>query len=50
MEVCYDEVTKAWSTRPLTARPPSPEPTLRERILRILLKIITWIKSFLKLD
>jgi len=47
MEVCYDEDTKSWSTRPLTVR--VHVPTIRERILGILRKIIARIKSFLAL-
>ena len=48
MEVCYDETTKMWTTRPLTVR--TAPLTLRERILRLLRKILTRVKSFLKLD
>jgi hypothetical protein len=48
MEVCYDETTKSWTTRPLTVR--TPVLTLRERVLRILRKILARVKSFLKLD
>jgi hypothetical protein len=48
MEVCYDETTKTWSTRPLTFR--VIPPTIRERILRILRNILSRIKSFLKLE
>jgi hypothetical protein len=45
MEVCYDEGTKTWSTRPLAVKP-----SLREMILGLVRKIIKKIKSFLKLD
>lgn len=48
MEVCYDETTKSWTTRPLTAR--TVVPTLRERVMLILRKILARVKSFLKLD
>jgi hypothetical protein len=47
MEVCYDETTKSWSTRPLTVR--EVVPTLKERIVRLIRRIIEKIKSFLKL-
>jgi len=48
MEVCYDETTKSWSTRPLTVR--EPIATLRERLIQVIRKIINKIKSFLKLE
>jgi hypothetical protein len=48
MEVCYDETTKTWSTRPLTVR--TAAATLRERVFNILRKILARFKSFLKLD
>jgi len=48
MEVWYDDATKTWGTRPLGVR--TVPITLRERILRLLRKILARVKSFLKLD
>jgi hypothetical protein len=48
MEVCYDDETKTWTTRPLTVK--TVEPTLRERLMRLLRLLIRKVKSFLKLD
>ena len=48
MEVCYDDATKSWITRPLTVK--TAEPTLRERLVRLLRLLIRKVKSFLKLD
>jgi hypothetical protein len=48
MEVCYDETTKTWITRPLSVS--TVAPTFRERITSVFLKLVTYIKSFLKLD